>query len=111
MLQKGRINTTLLIPEFARLMILRSPSQSAQCTHISPRWGARALPEQKRQKCCEFLVVSGRGRGKMAEAIPVGDGHILDPITSTEDFFILSRYKGPKIDSEKWCLEYRGSSR
>lgn len=47
----------------------------------------------------------------MAEAIPVGDGHILDPITSTEDFFILSRYKGPKIDSEKWCLEYRGSSR
>jgi DMSO/TMAO reductase YedYZ molybdopterin-dependent catalytic subunit len=44
----------------------------------------------------------------MAEAIPIGDGHILDPITPTEDFFILSHYKGPKIDSAKWSLEIGG---
>ena len=44
----------------------------------------------------------------MAESIPIGDGHTLDPITPTEDFFILSHYKGPIIDSRKWSLEIGG---
>jgi DMSO/TMAO reductase YedYZ molybdopterin-dependent catalytic subunit len=44
----------------------------------------------------------------MAEAIPTSDGYVLDPITQTEDFFVLSHYKGPKIDSREWFLEIGG---
>jgi DMSO/TMAO reductase YedYZ molybdopterin-dependent catalytic subunit len=44
----------------------------------------------------------------MIEPISLGDGDILNPITSIEDFFIISRYKGPKIDVDKWFLKVGG---
>jgi DMSO/TMAO reductase YedYZ molybdopterin-dependent catalytic subunit len=45
----------------------------------------------------------------MIEEISLGDGNVLHPITKIEDFFILSRYKGSKIDVNKWVLKVGGS--
>lgn len=44
----------------------------------------------------------------MSESIPVGDGDVFHPISSIDDFFIVSRYKGPKIDVKKWFLNVGG---
>lgn len=45
----------------------------------------------------------------MIEELSLGDGNVLHPITKIKDFFILSRYKGSKIDVNKWVLKVGGS--
>ncbi|MCW4037881.1 MAG: molybdopterin-dependent oxidoreductase [Candidatus Bathyarchaeota archaeon] len=44
----------------------------------------------------------------MSESIPMGDGDIFNPINNIDDFFIISRYKGPKIDVKNWFLNVGG---
>ncbi len=53
-------------------------------------------------------MVHTEGFLNLVESISLGDGDILNPITKIEDFFVISRYKGPKIDVNKWFLKVGG---
>jgi DMSO/TMAO reductase YedYZ molybdopterin-dependent catalytic subunit len=47
----------------------------------------------------------------MNEPIDLGDGARLHPLTRTDEFFALARYKGPPIDVDSWVLKIGGAVR
>jgi DMSO/TMAO reductase YedYZ molybdopterin-dependent catalytic subunit len=45
----------------------------------------------------------------LLEPILLDNGQTIDPLTSIANFFILTRYRGPPIDIDKWRLSVDGS--